>query len=145
MSAELEKLKIFYRKSYGYDADSVKMITQAGSPRKYFRFVKDSGSVLGVYSENIEETETFLYYSDVFAISNLNTPAVYNVSDDKLCYFIQDFGDDLLLGLLEKESVETRYSGRIAELYKKSLAALVKLQVAGASMIDFSIAYQIRI
>jgi aminoglycoside/choline kinase family phosphotransferase len=143
MSAELEKLKLFYHKSYGCDADSIKMITQAGSPRKYFRFIKNDNSILGVYSENVEETETFLYYSDVFTKANLNTPAVYNVSEDKYCYFIQDFGDDLLLGQLEKEPAETRYSGRIAELYKKSLAALVKLQVAGASMIDFGKAYQI--
>jgi aminoglycoside/choline kinase family phosphotransferase len=144
MSAELEKLKIFYQKSYGCEADSIKMITQAGSPRKYYRFKKDSSSVLGVYSENIEETETFLYYSDVFAKANLNTPQVYSVSDDIKCYFIQDFGDDLLLGLLEKEPFETRYSGRIADLYKKSLAALVKLQIAGASQIDYSKAYQIK-
>lgn len=143
MSAELEKLKIFYVETYGYDADYIKTITQAGSPRKYFRFTKNDNSVLGVYSENIEETETFLYYSDVFEKSGLNTPAVYKVSADKQCYFIQDFGDDLLLGLLEKEPVETRYSGKIADVYKKSLAALVKLQVVGASQIDYNKAYQI--
>lgn len=141
MASELEKLIQFYFKSYGYYPDSHAMITQAGSPRKYFRFVKDNVSILGVYSENTLETETFIYFSQVFTDLKLNTPEVFKVSDDMKYYFIEDFGDDLLLDLLLKSKSEKGIDSEITKLYKKSLTALVKMQVEAEFEIDFDKAY----
>lgn len=141
MASELEKLIEFYYESYGYYPASHTMITQAGSPRKYFRFVKDDATILGVYSDNTVETCTFIYYSEVFTELKLNTPKVLKVSNDKKCYFIEDFGDDLLLDLLLKSKSEKKTEPKIIELYKKSLVALAKMQCKTASKIDFHKAY----
>ena len=118
-------------------------ITQAGSDRSYFRFVNGNNSVLGVYSENITETETFLYFSSVFKSVGLNVPDIFYVSEDLNCYFIEDFGDDLLLGIVERERKTSGFNDYLTELYKKSLKALVKMQITSASYIDFSKAYSI--
>lgn len=139
------QLSEFYRKVYNSEPKKIEKITQAGSPRFYCRFYSEEQSILGVYSDNVIETETFLYYSEVFTKLNLNTPKVYAVSDDKTCYFIKDFGDDLLLNLLLQSQKENNtISQQIIDYYKKSLTALVKMQVLAKEHIDFTKAYFIQ-
>ncbi len=138
------KLTEFYKETYKIIPDSIQPISQAGSPRSYFRFFNNKSSILGVYTENIAETETFLYYSEVFSKLKLNTPEVYAVSEDKTCYFIEDFGDDLLLDLLLKRKTEDFIPREIKDLYKKSLSALINMQVKASESIDFEKAYSIK-
>lgn len=133
----------YYSIFYGVSPEKCSRITQAGSDRSYFRFVNGNRSVLGVYSENITETETFLYFSSVFKSVGLNVPDIFYVSEDLNCYFIEDFGDDLLLGIVERERKTGGFNDYLTELYKKSLKALVKMQITSASYIDFSKAYSI--
>ncbi len=132
-----------YISFYDNKPDFISRITQAGSDRVYYRFVSENGSVLGVYSENISETETFLYYTSVFKNLELNVPEVYYVADNLMCYFIEDFGDDLLLGIVEKVSKKDGFNDYLTELYKKSIKALINMQISSASYLDFSKAYSI--
>lgn len=139
-----KKLSEFYKEVYNSIPDKTEKITQAGSPRFYCRFYNGNTSVLGVYSENISETETFIYFSKVFNELNLNTPEIYAVSLDKTCYFIKDFGDDLLLNLLLKAKKGELDFENVISYYKKSLTALLKLQILAKNNIDFSKAFSIQ-
>ena len=134
-----------YTEFYKIEPTKVEAITKAGSNRSYYRFYDKNGeTVLGVYSNNIPETKTFLYYSVIFSNLNLNTPQIYHVSEDTLTYFIEDFGDDLLLKVVESEYKQYgKFTDRLDDLYHKSINALVKLQIAAGKAIDFSLAYSI--
>jgi len=142
--SEIQKiLTDSYAEYYGKKPESCSRITQAGSDRTYMRFKSGKSSVIGVYSENIVETETFIYFTQVFKSLNLNVPDIYFVAEDLKSYFIEDFGDDLLLGIVEKENKTGVFSEHLDELYKKSLKALAKMQVTAAGYLDFSRAYSI--
>lgn len=143
MTLILKALTENYIEFTGTVPDKIELITQAGSPRKYYRFYKNSDTILGVYSNNIPETETFLYFSEVFDSLEMNVPKIYFVSANKNCYFIEDFGDDLLLNIVEKEKRENGFSKRLIELYKKALSALARMQVTAAGYLDFSKSYSI--
>ena len=133
-----------YTEFYKAAPKKVEAITKAGSNRSYYRFYGENGTVLGVYSNNIAETKTFLYYSVIFSNLNLNTPKIYHVSEDTITYFIEDFGDDLLLKVVENEYKQYgKFTEHLDELYRKSISALVKLQIAAGKAIDFSLAYSI--
>lgn len=133
-----------YTEFYKQAPQKIEAITKAGSNRSYYRFYGNSGSVLGVYSDNTEETETFLYYSKVFSELNLNTPHIYHVSADLKTYFIEDFGNDQLLSVVESEYKQHGYfTEKLTDLYKKSIIALVKMQIAAGKSIDFERAYSI--
>ena len=133
-----------YTEFYKATPQKVEAITKAGSNRSYYRFYGENGTVLGVYSNNIPETKTFLYYSVIFSNLNLNTPKIYHVSEDTLTYFIEDFGDDLLLKVVENEYKQYgRFTERLDDLYRKSISALAKLQIAAGKAIDFNLAYSI--
>ncbi|MDR2009057.1 MAG: phosphotransferase [Bacteroidales bacterium] len=133
-----------YNKNFPEKITEFRSITQAGSNRKYFRIFNSTGSVVAVYSDNIEETETFLYFTGIFLSLGLNVPEIYYVSNDKKCYFLEDLGDESLLGIVEKEygtnGVFTEY---LRDLYKKVISSLVKMQIESAQLIDFSRSYLI--
>ncbi len=133
-----------YTQFYNATPQKVEAITKAGSNRSYYRFYGEKETILGVYSENIAETKTFLYFSEVFEKLELNTPKIFHISDDFLTYFIEDFGNDLLLSVVEKEYKQfDTFTDRLTELYKKSISALVKMQITAGKSIDFSRAYSI--
>jgi aminoglycoside/choline kinase family phosphotransferase len=80
----------------------------------------------------------------VFKSLDLNVPEVYFISESRTSYFIEDFGDDLLLGIVEKTTKKDGFNNSLTDLYKKSLSALARMQVTAASYIDFSRTYSIR-
>ena len=126
---------------YGKPKERLEKITQAGSDRSYYRFVVEGHSYLGVYSENIAENETFLYYTSVFLELELNVPEVYYISPNKEVYFIEDFGDQLLLDVVAAK--KHKFDKSLINLYKKSISQLAKMQISAAGYIDFSKAYHI--
>ncbi|HNQ69679.1 MAG TPA: phosphotransferase, partial [Bacteroidales bacterium] len=143
MNEKYQILSDLYLECYGTKPENYSIIKQAGSNRNYFRLIKGEKTVIGVYSNNIVETETFLYFTQVFKSCKLNVPEVFYVSEDKTCYLLEDLGDDLLLDIVVKEYKNGGFNNYLTDLYKKSLSALVEMQIAAASYIDFSKAYSI--
>jgi len=119
-------------------------IAASGSARKYYRIVTDKRSLIGTYSENTEENEAFLTFSQHFHGLGLNVPEVFAVNEDKTCYLQSDFGNDNLFAHVQKALLSigpSTGSGALIELYKKALSHLVKLQVLGHQGLDYSKAY----
>lgn len=141
----IDKIKQAYIQFYQNEPTEIQAITKAGSNRCYYRLYNGHNSVLGVYSENIPETETFIYYSNVFQGLKLNTPEVFHVSDDKLTYFVEDFGDSLLLSVVQTEYAKGNgFSDYLTGIYKKCIIALIDLQIKAGKAIDFNKAYSIK-
>ena len=89
--------------------------------------------MLATYGANIQENESFLYFSNHFYKKQLPVPEIYFISEDRLIYLQQDFGDVSLSSQLEKEgNTLTLYS-----LFKESLQNLASLQVKGNAGLDY--------
>ena len=133
MQPILDSINALYKKWKGKEAVSLDVLPQSGSERRYFRLHGENDSVIGTYGANIKENESFIYFSDHFAEKNLCTPTILAVSDDRMYYLQQDFGDTSLLNKLEKES----FTDPVYDLFKKSLEELARLQVMGDEGLDY--------
>jgi aminoglycoside/choline kinase family phosphotransferase len=129
----IESISSLYKKWKGSSALSIDLLPQSGSERRYFRLHGKEGSVIGTYGANIKENESFFYFSNHFKAKNLAVPAILAISDDKMFYLQDDFGDISLLNHLEKDG----FTDHVYDLFKKSVEALADLQVKGDEGLDY--------
>jgi aminoglycoside/choline kinase family phosphotransferase len=108
----------------------------AGSDRRYFRFIGGPEPVLGVYNPHVKENEAYFAFTQQFIDNAINVPEIYKISTDQQHYLVQDLGDESLykLAMAEKGNL----SPSTIELYKKSLKALVTMQVVAGKNIDYT-------
>jgi len=110
------------------------VLPQSGSERRYFRLHDNDGSIIGTYGANIKENESFFYFTRHFKEKNLAVPEIMAISEDRMFYLQEDFGDVSLLNRLEAEG----YTDEIYSLFKKSLDSLVHLQIKGDEGLDYN-------
>ena len=128
-------------RSIGKTPYEIQPIAESGSARKYFRIITWNGSLIGTYSNNVEENEAFLCFSKHFHDLGLNVPEVFAVNAERTCYLQSDFGDDNLFAHVQKALIAGGFGENNINLYKKALSHLVKLQVLGHQGLDYSKAY----
>jgi aminoglycoside/choline kinase family phosphotransferase len=117
-----------YKSWKGKEPERVEVLPQSGSERRYFRLHENNGTIIATYGANIKENETFIYFS------NLPVSDILAINDEITAYLQEDFGDISLLKILETEGfTEHAYS-----LFKKSLEALVELQVKGDEALNYN-------
>ena len=114
--------------------NSIDKLPQAGSERHYFRLQTNNGNYIATYGNNIEENETFIYFSTHFELKKLSTANILCISEDKKIYIQKDFGNVSLLDQLEKDG----FTQPVYELFKQSLAQLALLQIKGHEGLDYS-------
>jgi aminoglycoside/choline kinase family phosphotransferase len=134
MQKMLESIKSLYTQWKGSAPESVDVLPQSGSERRYFRLYSANESVIGTYGANIKENESFFYFSQEFKKKNLAIPEILAISEDRQFYLQQDFGDVSLLNRLEAGG----FNSSVYDLFKKSLAALAELQVKGDKGLDYN-------
>ena len=88
--------------SIGETPKDILPIAESGSARKYFRIITDNKSLMGTFSNNVEENEAFLAFSKHFHDLGLNVPEVFAVNEERTCYLQSDFGDDNLFAHVQK-------------------------------------------
>ncbi len=134
MQNVLDTIEKVYESWSGKPSVSIDVLPQSGSERRYFRIHTGKGySLLATYGANIQENESFLYFSNHFYKKQLPVPEIYFISEDRLIYLQQDFGDVSLSSQLEKEgNTSTLYS-----LFKESLQNIANLQVKGNAGLDY--------
>ena len=113
---------------------SIDKLPQAGSERHYYRLHTDDGNFIATHGANLQENETFLYFSTHFASKQLSTAVILCVNDDKSIYIQEDFGNICLLDKLE----ELGYVPEVFSLYQESLRQLATLQIKGHEGLDYS-------
>jgi aminoglycoside/choline kinase family phosphotransferase len=133
MQEIIDSIKLLYREWTGKDPDSLDVLPQSGSDRRYFRLFGNGKNVIGTYGANVLENETFLYFSKHFKKKNLAVPELYAMSENGMYYLQEDFGDVSLLNHLESQGqVQPVY-----DLFRKSLETLAELQVKGDKDLDY--------
>ena len=109
----------------------------SGSYRRYFRMGDGETSVIGAWNQDVKENIAFLTYSAHFRKLGIQVPEVYSRSEDHMAYLIEDLGDELLLNYLH-----THGTGPASvDMYKKTVEALLRIQIRGAEGLDFSVGY----
>ena len=138
--AELTALQSLFKKRFGSEPSNVTPVTSHASPRKRFRLTSDSQSCIGVISENIPESKTFWYFTEIFRSLNLPVPEVFAKSSDEKSYLEEDLGDETLFSFVQhhKNKTDLSFPSEGVELYKRSLEWLAQFQIRAASLIDFS-------
>jgi aminoglycoside/choline kinase family phosphotransferase len=130
----LESITSLYTKWKSQAPDSVDVLPQSGSERRYFRLHGPGGSVIGTYGNNVRENETFFYFSTHFKGKGLAVPEIFAISEDRIFYLQEDFGNDSLIYHLESVG----YKPAVYDLFKKTTVALAELQVKGDAGLDYN-------
>ena len=125
-----------YKNWKSYDPLEIDVLPQSGSDRRYFRLHQQKGnSLIATFGNNIKENESFLYFAQHFNNKGLPVPEIFAVSEDKMFYIQEDFGDVSLLNILEEKG----FVPEVYYLFKESLNQLACLQVSGDKELDYSL------
>lgn len=137
----MEKLQQLFLQYAGYPARTCQPLTPAGSNRQYFRLCADGLPVIGVVGTSQRENEAFLALAAQLRGKGLPVPEVFAVSEDRLCYLLQDLGDVSLFDLLMEAQKRGRYDEADIELLRQVMRLLPDVQWLGAQGLDFSQCY----
>lgn len=119
-------------------------IKNSGSDRHYFRVFTESNSFIGVYSNNLKENKTFIYFTEVFANINFNVPKILHISKSKNIYFLNDLGDTSLLDVVIKTRKNNEDDTNYLSIYTKVVKDLAYMQFHAYKHIDFDKTYNIK-
>ena len=133
MQVETEEIKIVFGEYSQSPVTRIDRLPQAGSERHYFRIHTADRTYIATAGANIQENESFIYFSNQFHKKQLPTPEILYCNADKKIYLQQDFGDISLLNQLEEKG----FADPVYLLYKKSLHQLAQLQVKGDEGLDY--------
>lgn len=119
----------------------IQPIAESGSARCYFRLLTQSNPIIGTYSDNVEENNSFLYLSNHFANLNLKVPKVLAVNAEHTCYLQTDFGDASLFHYINEDLKCNKYSNKTIDYFKQTIEQLVRFQVEGHQGLDYNKVY----
>ena len=124
----------FFKNFIGSDHAEIIVLPQSGSARQNF-IANDNGTKYVITNnDNIEENDSFLYFSSVFSDLNLNSPAIFAISEDRKMYIQEFLGAQTLSEIIAEEGL----SDRVRNLVKQTLIKLFELQTKTKDKIDFS-------
>ncbi|GAA4163182.1 hypothetical protein GCM10022217_31830 [Chryseobacterium ginsenosidimutans] len=129
-----ENVQRFFENYTGKKPSEFIILAQSGSARVNFLAKTANTKYIITYNENIQENESFLYYSDIFSDLNLNTPTIFTISDDRKMYIQEFLGENTLSEVISKEGL----SENVKSLVKQTLEKLYQLQISTQDKIDFS-------
>ncbi len=129
----IETIAGLYSQWKGVEADSIDVLPQSGSERRYFRLHGDGQTVIGTYGANIKENESFIYFSKHFQGKDLPVANILAINDEVTAYLQEDFGDISVLNKLEALG----FCDEVYDLFKQSLSELARLQIGGDEGLDY--------
>jgi len=128
-----ENIHRFFENYTGKKSFELSILAQSGSARVNFLAKTDKKYII-TFNENIQENESFLYYSKIFSDLHLNTPTIFAISDDRKIYIQEFLGENTLSEVIAKEGL----SDQVQYLVKQTLEKLYQLQISTQDNIDFS-------
>ncbi|SFL36552.1 Phosphotransferase enzyme family protein [Porphyromonadaceae bacterium KH3CP3RA] len=137
----MQQLITLFTTYTGKTNPTLEALPTSGSNRRYFRLKKDSLSLIGVHGESREENRAFIALSRHFHQQQLNTPEIFAVSEDEMCYIQQDLGDEILFDAIKGGRLTGVFSHEEKALLHKTVAMLADFQVKGAEKLDFNVCY----
>ncbi|WP_312343572.1 aminoglycoside phosphotransferase family protein [Chryseobacterium binzhouense] len=130
----LERAKLFFENHYDERSTRFASLAQSGSARVNFIAENSRGTFIITYNENIRENESFIYFSEIFTQSDLNTPKIYTISEDRTMYIQEFLGKKTLSEIIAEQGT----SESVRSLIKQSLEKLFILQTKTDGKIDFA-------
>ena len=130
-----------FRGLFGCDPSETVPLTGSGSRRRYCRMKAGDVSVIGVTGTDREENRAFLYLARHFAAAGIRVPQILAVSGDEMAYIQEDLGTESLFDRLAGARAGGTYSAQDRALLCRTLAALPKIQFAGAAGLDWTVCY----
>ena len=127
-------IKSLFKENNNASIHSIEKLPQSGSDRIYFRLVTSDGSYMSTFNTNVKENQTFFNFSNHFRKSASPVANILHINQDQTIYIQEDFGDDSLLTILEKEG----HSEHVYQLFKQSLKNLAALQIVGHKNLDYN-------
>ena len=135
MKIVAERIKTLFEKNNDASIHSIEKLPQSGSDRIYFRLETSKGSYISTYNQNVRENNTFFNFSSHFKKANCPVANILHVNDEQTIYIQEDFGDESLLTILEREGP----SPHVYELFQQSLRQLALLQINGHKNLDYKL------
>lgn len=129
-----ENIRTFFQTFTSDEITDFETLPKSGGDRIYFRITAGTKSYIATFNENIKENIAFLNFTSQLKKANAPLPEIYKVDAEKKMYLQEDFGNTSLLNELEENGL----SGRVYDLFKKSLKALSLLQIKGGEKIDYN-------
>lgn len=113
-------LSALFKEYFGFNAETVVQLDQAGSDRRYWRLSTYGRSAIGTFGPDRAENECFIHLSGTFEYDGAPTPKIYAVAPDRMHYLQEDLGDRSLFAELGSDHLE--------EYLRDTIRNLVKLQ-----------------
>jgi aminoglycoside/choline kinase family phosphotransferase len=133
MTTQKEQIELLFS-SFCKDAIiAIDKIPQSGGDRAYYRISTEIKKYIATESNNVKESEAFLYFTNHFKNIHAPVPEILAVNESTTLYIQEDFGDDSLLSILEAKGP----TGEVKDLYKKTLKALAHIQIKGDENLDY--------
>ncbi len=129
-----EKAKRFFENYLGKKSSEFVSLAQSGSSRINFWAQSDNQKYIITYNENIQENESFFYYSEIFSALHLNTPDILSISEDRKIYIQEFLGQNTLSEVIAEEGL----SEHVKSLVRQTLEKLYRLQILTQDKIDYS-------
>ncbi|MFC3160312.1 Phosphotransferase enzyme family protein [Chryseobacterium arachidis] len=129
-----ENVQRFFENYTNKKSSEFIILAQSGSARVNFLAKTGHEKYIITYNENIQENESFLYYSKVFSDLHLNTPTIFAISNDRKIYIQEFLGENTLSEIIAKENL----SEHVKSLVKQTLEKLYRLQISTQDKIDFN-------
>jgi aminoglycoside/choline kinase family phosphotransferase len=121
----LEKL---FESHFGVKPEKTELLPVSGSDRRYYRMSADKKTAIGTYNTNVNENNSYFYFTELFRKHQINVPEIYTTSNDRKFYLQQDLGATSLFDILTKEG----HSKNVRSYFHKALEQLAKLHwIAG--------------
>lgn len=129
-----ERIVSLFKSKYSETITKIDLLPGAGSSRRYYRIFSELPyTILACYGTNIEENETFIYFSTKLLESDINVPQVIALDAKHDLYLISDLGEIDVL-----HAKENLAENEIISLYKRILSDLIQIQLKGGKVIDFA-------
>jgi len=129
-----ENAKRFFENYLGKKSSEFITLAQSGSARVNFLAQSDNRKYIITYNENIQENESFFYYSEVFSTLHLNTPGIFIISEDRKMYVQEFLGERTLSEVITQKGL----SENVKTLVQQTLEKLFQLQTLTQNKINYS-------
>ncbi len=124
----------FFENYTGKTAQDFFKLAQSGSSRINFAGKSSDRKYIITFNENIQENESFFYFSEIFADLDIKAPKVFHISEGRKSYIQEFLGEQTLSEIIADEGL----TDRVKNLVKKTLHQLAELQIKTENKIDYS-------
>ncbi len=135
---EVEEL---FRQHTGLEPQSATRLTPAGSSREYYRITAQGTTLIGVKGTNPQENAAFFAIDRQLSKAGIAVPDILAISEDQMCYLLNDLGDTSLFASLENARATRKYTVSDIGMLERVMRTLPTIQFKGAQGMDFSVCH----